>query len=223
MITGGITDSDKVRESSAPTVFPETTEEALSDKVLFATVATLVCDLALEICATSPCGDSESACACATRSELICTSLSRGTNSSCISLFTADVKTSVVSLLEDVKLPCLSALEDAESLGNSSKDTELLLCTSLLHNDELPCGCVMDSVVPAGVSFLETFGPHRIAVLEVLESLFNCLLDVSEPRLTNLLEDVAPFCTCAREGADMLCTIVWEGAVTFCVCLVEGV
>jgi hypothetical protein len=33
MTTGGITDSDTVREKSAVTVFPEPTEEALLDKI----------------------------------------------------------------------------------------------------------------------------------------------------------------------------------------------
>jgi hypothetical protein len=222
MITGGITDSDKVRESSAVTVFPESAEEALFDTVWLASVATFFCDLALETGVISLCDDSESACVCVVLSEPICTSLSRGKNSPCNPLFIENVENSVVYLLEDVKLPCLFALEDAESLGNLLEDTELL-CTSFLHDTETPCGCVMKSVVPAGVSFFDAFGPHRISVLEVLKSLFICLLDVSEPRLIGLLEDVAPFCTCVREGADMLCTNLWEGVAIFCVCLLEGV
>jgi hypothetical protein len=105
MITGGITDSDKARESSAVTVFPESTEEALSDKVWLTSVATSVCDTALETGASSLCDVIESVCGCTPLSALICAPLSRFKNSLCISLFIGNVKTCVMSLLEDVKLP----------------------------------------------------------------------------------------------------------------------
>jgi hypothetical protein len=49
MTTGGIVDSDTVREKSAVTRFPELTEEELLDTVLLAHVDELLCDLALEI------------------------------------------------------------------------------------------------------------------------------------------------------------------------------
>jgi hypothetical protein len=204
------------------TVFSEPTEEALFDKVCLVTESTFLKDLALHTGAGSLCNDSEPLCACVVLSELICTCVSGGKISLCNSLFIEDVKTFVTSVLEDGELPCFSALKDVELLGNLLEGTEVL-CTCLLQGVEIPCDRVLESGVPVGVSFFDTFGPHRISVLEGFESLFVCLMDVSELRLTGLLEDVAPFCTCVREGVDMLCTNLWDGVVTFCACLLKGV
>jgi len=74
MTTGGIVDSNTVREISAVTGFPEPNEEALLDTILLAHVDEFLCDLALEIgvCSefiiptgTPLCVGFEPACACA--------------------------------------------------------------------------------------------------------------------------------------------------------------
>jgi len=80
MTTGGIIDSDTVREKSAVPGFPEPTEEALLDTILLARVVEFLCDLALEIgvyseftipTGTPLCIGFEPVCACAKFSELI--------------------------------------------------------------------------------------------------------------------------------------------------------
>jgi hypothetical protein len=113
MITGGITDSDIVRENSAVLVFPESIAEALFDKVRLVSGVEFLCDLALEVgvCGEldSPqgyplCVDSEPVCACVVLSELICTSALLSNSS-----FLNDVKISGISVR-------LCTLEDAASL-----------------------------------------------------------------------------------------------------------
>jgi hypothetical protein len=124
IITGGISDSD-VRENSAVLVFPESTAEALFDKVRLASGAEFWCDLALEIGVCSeidvPEGyplfpGSESVCACMVPSELTSICVLTGIDSPFNSSFPKDVRISGMSVPPDNELPCVSALEDAESL-----------------------------------------------------------------------------------------------------------
>jgi hypothetical protein len=153
MTTGGIVDSDTVREKSAVTVFSELIEEALLDTILLASVDEFLCDLALEIgvCAefiiptgTPLCVGFEPVCACVKFSELILGSLLIDKKSGCNSLFFKGTETFGMPVLEGVKSPRFSTLRADESLRTSleyfeicSVQTAEILCISSLHTAEL--------------------------------------------------------------------------------------
>jgi len=128
MTTGGIVDSDTVREKSAVTAFPEPIEEALLDTILLARTDEFLCDLALEIgeCSeliiptgTPLCVGFEPFCACAKFSELIWDSVLIDKDSSCNSLFFKGTETFGMSVLEGVKSSRFSTLTADESLRTS--------------------------------------------------------------------------------------------------------
>jgi len=153
MTTGGIVDSDTVREKSAVTRFPELTEEELLDTILLAHVDELLCDLALEIgeCSefivptgTPLCVGLEPVCASAKFSELIWGSLLIDKDSGCNSLFFKDTETFGMSVLEGIKSSRFSTLTADESLRTSleyfdicSVQTAEILCMSSLHKAEV--------------------------------------------------------------------------------------
>jgi hypothetical protein len=128
MTTGGIVDSDTVREKSAVTAFPEPIEEALLDTILLARTDEFLCDLALEIgeCSeliiptgTPLCVGFEPFCACAKFSELIWDSVLIDKDSGCNSLFFKGTETFGMSVLEGVKSSRFSTLTADESLRTS--------------------------------------------------------------------------------------------------------